>query len=118
MSVRKTPGGRWRGVVKAGRQQVASRTFTTRCEAQAWVNRERAAIAGGVDPRAGRRTLRVLIPEWLLERKHVVSRKTFISDSALVRLTPPALSPSCIGASVRASRRNTSTSATHRVPTL
>jgi len=91
MTVRKTPGGRWRGIVKSGRQQVASRTFDTRREALAWVGRERAALAGGVDPRAGRRTVRVLLPEWLREREHAVSRKTFVSDSALVRLTPPAL---------------------------
>jgi hypothetical protein len=75
MSVRKTPGGRWRGVVKSGRQQVASRTFDTRRQAAAWVARERAALAGGVDPRAGRRTVRVLLPEWLVEREHSVSRR-------------------------------------------
>ncbi len=98
MSVRKTPAGRWRGVVKSGRQQVASRTFDTRREALAWVARERAALAGGVDPRAGRRTLRVLLPEWLQERKHSVSRKTYISDSAVPRLTPPALATLQIGA--------------------
>lgn len=91
MTVRKTPSGRWRGVVKSGRQQVASRTFDTRRQAMAWVARERAALAGGVDPRAGRRTLRVLLPEWLHEREHAVSRKTYVSDAALVRLTPPAL---------------------------
>ena len=97
MSVRKTPGGRWRGVVKSGRQQVASRTFDTRRQATAWVTRQRAALAGGVDPRAGRRTVRVLIPEWLAEREHAVSRKTFVADSALRRLTPPALAALQIG---------------------
>ena len=91
MSVRKTAGGRWRGVVKSGRQQVGSRTFDTRREAVGWVARERAALAGGVDPRAGRRTLRVLLPEWLREREHAVSHKTYVADAALVRLTPPAL---------------------------
>jgi hypothetical protein len=68
MTVRKTPGGRWRGVVKSGRQQVASRTFDTRREAASWVALERTALAGGVDPRAGRRTVRVLLLEWLQER--------------------------------------------------
>jgi hypothetical protein len=91
MSVRKTPGGRWRGIVKSGRQQVASRTFDTRRQALAWVARERAALAGGVDPRAGRRTVRVLLPEWLAEREHAVSRKSYVSDRSLMRLTPPAL---------------------------
>jgi integrase len=98
MTVRKTPGGRWRGIVKVGRQQVASRTFDTRREAAAWVTRERAAIAGGVDPRAGRRTVRVLLPEWLREREHSVSRKTYISDASLVRLVPTALAGLQIGA--------------------
>lgn len=98
MSVRRTPGGRWRGVVKSGRQQVASRTFTTRREASAWVSRERAALAGGVDPRAGRRTVRVLVPEWLAEREHSVSRKTYVADTSLTRLIPPALAALQIGA--------------------
>jgi integrase len=98
VTVRKTPGGRWRGVVKIGRQPVASRTFDTRRQAAAWVARERAAIAGGVDPRAGRRTLRVLLPEWLEEREHAVSRKTYVSDKAVLRLTPPALAALQVGA--------------------
>ena len=98
MTVRKTPGGRWRGVVKSGRQQVASRTFDTRRSAQAWVGRERAALAGGVDPRAGRRTVRVLLPEWLAEREHAVTRKTFIAHSSLKSLVPPALAALQIGA--------------------
>ena len=97
MTIRKTPAGRWRGVVKSGRQQVASRTFDTRREASAWVARERAALAGGVDPRAGRRTVRVLLPEWLAEREHAVSRKTYISDCSLPRLMPPALAALQIG---------------------
>ena len=84
--------------MKSGRQQVASRTFDTRREASAWVARERAALAGGVDPRAGRRTVRVLLPEWLQEREHAVSRKTYVADSALLRLTPPALAALQIGA--------------------
>ncbi len=97
MTVRKTSGGRWRGVVKSGREQVSSKTFDTRGQANSWVVRERAALAGGVDPRAGRRTVRLLLPEWLAEREHSVSRKTYISDSSLRRLTPPALAALHIG---------------------
>ncbi|HEX5534455.1 MAG TPA: hypothetical protein VFX33_12005 [Actinomycetales bacterium] len=52
---------------------------------------QRAALARGVDPRAGRRTVRVLLPEWLAEREHAVSRKTYVADRALPRLRPPAL---------------------------
>lgn len=98
MSVRKTPGGRWRGIVKSGREQVASRTFDTKRAATGWVARERAALAGGVDPRAGRRTVRVLLPEWLAEREHSVSRKTYVSDASLVRLVPTALGVLHVGA--------------------
>lgn len=91
MSVRKTPGGRWRGVVKAGRQQVASKTFDTRREALAWVARERAAIAGGVDPRAGKQRVRALVPLWLEERKASVSPRTYAADREVVRLLPTAV---------------------------
>lgn len=41
--------------------------------------------------------MRVLLPEWLQEREHAVSRKTFVSDSALPRLMPPALAALQIG---------------------
>ena len=37
--------------------------------------RERAALAGGVDPRAGRVTVRSLVPVWLDERRHSVWAK-------------------------------------------
>lgn len=97
MTVRKTPGGRWRGVVKSGREQVASRTFDTKRAATSWVAREKAGLAGGVDPRAGRRTVRVLLPEWLLEREHTVSKKTYVADASLRRLVPTALAVLQIG---------------------
>lgn len=91
MTIRRTSGGRWRAQLKSGREQVASKTFDTRREAAAWLTRERAALAGGVDPRAGRRTVRVLLPEWLAEREHTVSSKTFTADASLPRLTPTSL---------------------------
>ncbi len=52
--------GEWsfRAKLKSGRVDVASRVFDTRREAQAWLNRERAAVVGGVDPRAGRERVR------------------------------------------------------------
>jgi integrase len=53
-------------------------------------------------PRGGialsRRTVRVPLPEWLHEREHALSRKTYVADSALERLTPPALAALQIGA--------------------
>ena len=83
--------GRWFAELKAGRTYVAGKAFDTKREAQAWYNRERAALAGGVDPRAGRATVRTLLPIWLDERRHSVSAKTYTADAALPRLTPTAL---------------------------
>jgi hypothetical protein len=69
MTIRKQPSGRFHAVLKLGRSYVAGRTFDTKRAAQAWLVRERAALAGGVDPRAGRATIRTLLPVWLDERK-------------------------------------------------
>ena len=71
--------------LKAGRTYVAGKVFDTKREAQAWYSRERAALMGGVDPRAGRETVRTLFPVWLNERRHSVSAKTYVADAA-----PPA----------------------------
>ena len=91
LTIRKLPSGRWFAVLKSGRSYVSGRTFDTRRDAQAWLAREQAALAGGVDPRAGRSTVRALLPVWLEERKHSVSAKTYVADAALVRLIPHAL---------------------------
>ena len=48
MTVRKEPSGRFRAVLKVGREYVEGRTFDTKRDAQAWLARERAALAGGV----------------------------------------------------------------------
>ncbi len=77
---------------------MAGKTFATRREAQAWLTRERASLAGGVDPRAGRPTVRALLPIWLDERRHAVSAKTFKSDAALPRLVPTSLAALQVGA--------------------
>ena len=83
MTIRKQPSGRFYAVLKSGRSYVTGRTFDTKRAAQAWLARERAALAGGVDPRAGRATVRTLLPVWLDERKHSVSAKTYTADAAL-----------------------------------
>ena len=98
MTIRKEPSGKFRAVLKVGREYVAGRTFDTKREAQAWLARERAAIAGGVDPRAGRATVRSLLPVWLEERRHSVSAKTYVSDAALVRLVPHSLAALSVNA--------------------
>ena len=91
MSVRKLPNGRWHARLKSGRQYVAGRTFDTRRDALGWLARERAALAGGVDHRAGRTPVRRLVPVWLEERKDTVAQKTYVADAALPRLMPTAL---------------------------
>jgi hypothetical protein len=70
MTIRKQPSGRFYAVLKSGRSYVTGRTFNTKRAAQAWLARERAALAGGVDPRAGRATVRTLLPVLLDERRH------------------------------------------------
>jgi hypothetical protein len=82
MTIRKQPSGRFYAVLKSGRSYIAGRTFDTKRAAQAWLVQERAALAGGVDPRAGRVTVRTLLPVWLDERKHSVSAKTYTADAA------------------------------------
>ena len=98
VTIRKLPSGRFQAIVKAGRTQVCSKSFPTRREAQAYYAREKAALAGGVDPRAGRASVRSLLPIWLEERKHAVSPKTYVADAALVRLVPPSLAAMQIAA--------------------
>ncbi|RNI18327.1 tyrosine-type recombinase/integrase [Flexivirga caeni] len=88
MTVRKTPSGRWRGVLKVGREQVASKTFDTRAQAVAWIDRERAAIAGGVDPRAGKATVRALLPQWFETRANSVAGTTYKTDQRLLKALP------------------------------
>ena len=97
VTIRKQPSGRWFAVLKSGRVYVAGRTFATRREAQAWLAREQTALAGGIDPRAGRPSVRALLPVWLEERQHAVSAKTYKSDAALPRLVPTSLAALQVG---------------------
>jgi integrase len=69
MAVSQTPSGRWRARLKHGREGVASRTFDTKREAVAWLLRERASLAGGVDPRAGKVLVRHAFAQWLADRE-------------------------------------------------
>lgn len=87
----KTPGGRFKARLKSGREIIAHRTFDTRREAAGWLARERAALDGGVDPRAGRQRVRVLLEQWLAVREITVATKTFVADRALLRLVPTSI---------------------------
>lgn len=98
MTVRRQASGRWFAVLKSGREYVAGRTFDTKRAAETWLARERAALEGGLDPRAGRELVRVLVPVWLEERRDAVSAKTYVADAALPRLMPIALASLRVGA--------------------
>ena len=89
--ITKKPNGRFQARLKDGRQFVTARTFDTKREAGEWLAREKAAMAGGVDPRAGRRRVQVVLDEWLETREHTVSTKTYVSDKALRRLIPTSM---------------------------
>lgn len=98
MNPRKLPSGKWNAVLKSGRVYIEGKAFPTKREAQAWLTRERAALAGGIDPRAGRPLVRTLLPVWLEERQHAVSAKTYKSDAALPRLLPISVAALQVGA--------------------
>jgi integrase len=91
MSITKMPNGRFRARLKSGRVGVASKVFDTCREAKAWLDRERAALAGGVDPRAGRERVRSLVERWLEIRRVTVAAKTYRADQDLPRLMPTGL---------------------------
>ncbi len=91
MSIQRLPNGRFRAKLKSGRVDVASRVFDTQREAKAWLSRERAALDGGVDPRAGRERVRPLVERWLVVRRTTVSGKTYRADLDLLRLSPTSL---------------------------
>lgn len=91
MSVRQVAPGRWRAKLKLGREDVASRTFTTKREAEAWLAREQASLAGGVDPRAGKVLVRLAFAAWLEDRKGTVAVKTSKTDASVLRVIPPGV---------------------------
>lgn len=91
MSVSKTANGRFRAQLKNGRQFVASRTFNTKTEAKKWLDRERAALDGGIDPRAGKERLKLVLDRWLAVRKITVAKNTYTADADLRRLMPTSM---------------------------
>lgn len=91
MGVSKDVTGRWRAVLKSGRKYVVGKSFDTRREAEAWLARERAALAGGVDPRAGQVSARRVFATWLELRKTTVAVKTYKSDLTVRAVLPPGI---------------------------
>jgi len=88
VTVVKAKSGRFQAILKVGREYVGARTFATRREAVDWYNREKAALDGGVDPRAGKRRAALCLAEWLEVRSDTVAKKTFVADRAVRRLSP------------------------------
>lgn len=93
MTVTKTRNGRWRALVKSGRQIVATRTFDRRTDAQAWHDAQRRSLALGefVDPRAGRLTLAGALHEWLEAREGTVAGSTLTRDKEIARGLPRSI---------------------------
>lgn len=91
MGVGPTPSGRWRARLKHGREVVASKTFDTKREASAWLARERAALAGGIDPRAGKVLVRRAFAQWLVDREGTVATWTTKADRSVAKVLPPFL---------------------------
>lgn len=91
MGVGPTPSGRWRARLKHGREAVASKTFDTKREATAWLARERAALAGGIDPRAGKVLVRRAFAQWLDDREGTVATWTTKADRSVAKVLPPFL---------------------------
>lgn len=91
MPVRKDRSGRWRATLKNGREYVTSKTFDTKREADGWLSREKAALAGGTDPRAGEVSCRKAFATYMESRRHTVAVKTYKADMEMVKLMPPNL---------------------------
>lgn len=89
MTVVKTPSGRWRGKVKQGRITLKTKTFDTKKQAAAWVERQKAILDGGIDLKAGKQTLDHYLPEYLEQRKYQVAQTTYNTDVINAGKIPP-----------------------------
>ena len=91
VTIRKSPSGRFKAELKSGRTHVTSRTFDTKREAEAWLRRERAALSGGYDPRAGQERVSSALARWLAVREKTVAATTFDADKNMPRLMPTSM---------------------------
>ena len=88
MGVERTPGGRWKAVLKSGREYVKARNFDTKREASDWLAGERARLRGGLDARRGRERVATQLDAWLRSREGVVAPRTVTADRQVKRLLP------------------------------
>lgn len=101
-STRKLPSGRFQGIAKEGRALLGTKTFDLQRDALAWAQRTELAAAGGLDVKAGKATVRVLLPQWLEYREHAVSAKTYTTDQDLMRLVDATLKARAVASIKRA----------------
>ncbi|MGD8194841.1 tyrosine-type recombinase/integrase [Herbiconiux sp. P18] len=90
----KTPGGRWRVKVKSGRNDVASRTFDRKADAEAWeANQKRAMRLGEwINPALGKESLGSVADRWMSSRRNSVASKTLnVEGHSLRAHLPPRL---------------------------
>lgn len=90
-TTRKLPSGRFQGIAKEGRALIGTKVFDLKRDALAWAERLETAAAGGLDVKAGKTRVKVLLPQWLEHRKHSVSAKTYRTDQDLLRLVDAPL---------------------------
>jgi len=88
MGVERTPGGRWKAVLKSGREYVKARNFDTKREAVDWLAGERLRLRSGFDARGGRQRVAVQLDAWLVSRDGVVAPRTVTADRQVQRLLP------------------------------
>lgn len=88
MGVERTPGGRWKAILKSGREYVKARTFDTKREATDWLAGERLRLRGGWDARAGRQRVSAHLDAWLTSRDGVRAPSTVVADRQVKRLLP------------------------------
>ncbi|SJN36868.1 Integrase [Microbacterium esteraromaticum] len=88
MGVFNTPSGRYLADPKYRGQRGKARTFDTKREALDYIHQQRAYMAGGYDPRSGKRSLDGVMRDWLAERKGIVSPATYDTDGYMIAWVP------------------------------
>lgn len=92
MSIRKR-NNRWQVRVKYRGEEVSSRTFDRKKEAEVWETQQKRLLANSewTDPSAGRESLASAWRRWSESRKHEVSESALDTDDAAFRKLPDGL---------------------------
>jgi integrase len=94
MTVTKTSSGRFRAIVKFGRQVVTSKTFDLKRDADAWHDAQKRALEFGtfVDPKVGRESLGSAMARWMEGRAGTIAGSTLRADRNRLKYLPSSLS--------------------------